>query len=952
MLATVGSRAVAAASRAASRPASQAALRAASQAALRTGLQPWTRPASQARNYNIRSTRKNPSKHISKALAQSVKGSTGLFGMLSQPSRRLNIIPESANGPHYFSGLVPMTEKEVLELGPFGPEYTIYDGDVDGIPVHEYELSRAFYQVYEAPKGEDFNDTYGDFKSLGEDGKLALKSILGTGEFTNDGRNAISVKTPKTVRKTQSALRGGVNVSELLKTYKESGKFNSCMELIHQHDKIKNYPVPTQKIQSIIKALCFDDESLLKAGITKTGVARRQFSTKDCLRTTAGSPAFIKAQTGGFASKDEFQQTGWSELMKKNIIDTSQYYNTYSELQESVKENYVRNRILVHSVILHALFAAYLSDKIDTINLLYEYFAVPKELQVDMKKEIKLLDSLEWPEDVRILRYDIFECNPYIKSHSAEKGDEYGNIISTKICPNLGKIVAHIFGKFMNEERPSIFVRKNPSTVRTEITTPLNRITEISKDIIAVRHDTPNNNITTLIPGSSCKIGSDIIKETQYLYMHKDVHPYLQTNDHTKFAVMAQAAYLPTDTLNTVFSDSSKIYHLGSFRGDPEWKKQKNPCGDVESSREQEDYVKHRVHAWYSIIKKNDGKSTGHIEVYIAFRGSHTSTDWECTDWDIVYGSAPFFNERVQDYPSLMDDILDKLSREVRLAYNDKGLEYNSIYTVKMYSTGHSLGGFLALMLSYHSLSNIVRETTKGPKLQGTPGNSGTITLRTNIGDGNRYITPVGFNPFCAYNKRTEDCLKIIPQGYVYRVGPDNKSNPHDAVLHHDKASQIFTKLLVESGTLGLEVNVIQPGYMSPRVVHEKQSLEAYHIMYQFLGQLWCQLQLAGSRKSNYMYSTDLYIRKEFKEPGVLGHYTDDFEYIVISVRYDAKSTPKYSIVKDIRNGAAITPYLKSAAVAKSAAKGGKHTLKQNRKIVKYNRNAKHSTRKYARRRV
>jgi hypothetical protein len=370
----------------------------------------------------------------------------------------------------------------------------------------------------------------------------------------------------------------------------------------------------------------------------------------------------------------------------------------------------------------------------------------------------------------------------------------------------------------------------------------------------------------------------------------------------------------------------------------------------------------------YSIIKKNDGKSTGHIEVYIAFRGSHTSTDWECTDWDIVYGSAPFFNERVQDYPSLMDDILNKLSHEVQLAHTSRGVGYNSTYTVKMYSTGHSLGGFLALMLSYHSLSNIVRETTKGPKLQGTPGNSGTITLHTNIGDGNRYITPVGYNPFCAYNKRTEDCLKIIPQGYVYRVGPDSTTNPHEAKLYHDGASQIFTKSLLESKSLALEVNVIQPGYMPN--VSTAETLTAYHIMYQFLGHLWCHLQLAGALKSDSMFSNDLYIRKEFTIPErenkqslrapmdetVYEHPTDMFDYIAVSSRLSEPDIGTM-IVNDISEDADKIPYLKSpggifSKILSIVRGGGKHTLKQNRKIVKYNRNAKHSTRKYARRRV
>jgi hypothetical protein len=171
------------------------------------------------------------------------------------------------------------------------------------------------------------------------------------------------------------------------------------------------------------------------------------------------------------------------------------------------------------------------------------------------------------------------------------------------------------------------------------------------------------------------------------------------------------------------------------------------------------DPIKDRIHTFYEIrepfINRDqqlDARRMGPpgiINVYIVFRGSHTNDDWKDIDSRIVAGDAVFFDKRINIIEGIIPDIQNVLLEK---------LQGNAIYTVNMYSCGHSLGGFLALMAAFKSVLNGVLFKTKTKS-------GGNIICKYKS-----TIIPVVFNPFCGWGVNTMNIIKCIPLGYVYHV--------------------------------------------------------------------------------------------------------------------------------------------------------------------------------------
>jgi hypothetical protein len=358
-------------------------------------------------------------------------------------------------------------------------------------------------------------------------------------------------------------------------------------------------------------------------------------------------------------------------------------------------------------------------------------------------------------------------------------------------------------------------------------------------------HGAERINVQQIVPDykydAGGRMGGDPRRTTtNYLYMYDQYHPYLDRGIDVNFltcAIMSQAAYLPTRAIPTLFRQTSAIRYLGGFREDPLWKL---PGGESQ---------KHTVHVWYKNYRHPTTRENI-TNLYICFRGSHTSKDWQEIDFGIMQNTAQFYDERVRDFPSLFQEILVELSRYVRFS--------TQLY---LFSTGHSLGGFLALMLSYYSQSGIIRDYRFV-----VDDRTMTYSIPT------PYIKPVVFNPFCGPKGKPrtltaiETCLTYLPHGYVFRVG---EFAPGMILTFHDNASEIFCPEF--NIKVNLHVYQVKP-VMNFGTFCGKSAIKSYHHMYQFLGSLWIHLQFLGNRFTVSrcpIQPVQIMVRNGFNEPAV-----------------------------------------------------------------------------------
>ena len=217
------------------------------------------------------------------------------------------------------------------------------------------------------------------------------------------------------------------------------------------------------------------------------------------------------------------------------------------------------------------------------------------------------------------------------------------------------------------------------------------------------------------------------------------------TNElHIISALLSEISYLTTESIRKLHLKNGFIY-LGGFDEDEYW-----------------GGIKHKIHVWY---KKDKSK----YNLYICHRGSHTSRDWATDDYQILLGTAAHYDERVLKLPLRIKEIqnafIDKLRDTIEV-----GESTTMNFKVDMFVTGHSLGGFLAMMTFYYSLGGLIchlekeRSWVVGEK---------KYMLRLNFNDG--IIIPVVFNPFVGFSKQIINCLRILPPACtVYRINGDS----------------------------------------------------------------------------------------------------------------------------------------------------------------------------------
>jgi hypothetical protein len=282
------------------------------------------------------------------------------------------------------------------------------------------------------------------------------------------------------------------------------------------------------------------------------------------------------------------------------------------------------------------------------------------------------------------------------------------------------------------------------------------------------------------------------LKKVSPLYGHPHVR---ENNSYYLSAILASIVYSQTTAIKrTIHRPDKGIYYISSLDPDPDW----TTNGIA---------LMHRIHVVL------DARPVGpDCNAYIIFRGSHTTRDWVKADIQITRGTAPYLLNRVQN----IDNIIDQAKKNILRFLIDNGLAIKT--KVQFYATGHSLGGFLAMMCSSRSytqsaIMNPVQEAGR------------QLTFKPRI-------IPRVFNPFFGGNPRTIYPI-IFVAGEIFTVVDDKGTS-----LTKDIASYIFAT------PIRIQARVQK---VCPALIEYRRTFNTYyytaevadeHMMYQFVGSL------------------------------------------------------------------------------------------------------------------
>lgn len=220
--------------------------------------------------------------------------------------------------------------------------------------------------------------------------------------------------------------------------------------------------------------------------------------------------------------------------------------------------------------------------------------------------------------------------------------------------------------------------------------------------------------------------------------MDADVNHDKKGDDY-HFGVMSQLAYAPYDVVQSfdfskIDSAMAGITYINGYDFDEEWKTQQNQYGT---------YVKARIYAFY---KRTGAASDGSLkyDIYIVCRGSQTTTDWHGDDAAIARARTSK-HVRFRNLKHIVKTVVNDF-------YESVGKSSDAVHHLQIYSTGHSLGGFKALMIAYYSVAE-------------PPITIGNVHAT-------KYVYPIAFNPYCGVkeNKEAAHMLALLPRGNIYRI--------------------------------------------------------------------------------------------------------------------------------------------------------------------------------------
>jgi hypothetical protein len=337
------------------------------------------------------------------------------------------------------------------------------------------------------------------------------------------------------------------------------------------------------------------------------------------------------------------------------------------------------------------------------------------------------------------------------------------------------------------------------------------------------------------ISDSECKIrreGADII-DWSSAFQDNNMSPTLDcVVGHRLLAVLSTIVYNSTEMIKNYFKPEHNVKYLSSHDPDQMWKINED-CG----------YAKHRVHAFYEVIEPSikiaSATKSGKINLYIAFRGSHTNDDWSNIDMNISKDRG-FMDKRVDEMPTMIKTIMYNLVDAITLIYNTKH-SFNGRYSVSIYSCGHSLGGFLALMMAFKGLlphviqGSIIRELGEGNQI---------------VFDFIKQINPVVFNPFAGSGPQTMFVLSCIPYGSIHRVNGINTDLASSGINLYSNKLQFDIYEIKNINERYLNINNYPPYFTMSRQGYAPfitgsmtHLLKCAHRMPNFIGSYWMTLQ-------------------------------------------------------------------------------------------------------------
>jgi hypothetical protein len=346
---------------------------------------------------------------------------------------------------------------------------------------------------------------------------------------------------------------------------------------------------------------------------------------------------------------------------------------------------------------------------------------------------------------------------------------------------------------------------------------------------------------------------------------------------------LSDLVYSPNDVVKRVSDDmfldidsKSKIIYIGNYDHDPSCPYAFDPDGNVVPSYS-------RMHVWLYINNNfdNSEKTPPALELFIVTRGSKVGLDWEDMDKSIFQGTA-LYNERAVSISTVIYKILNDLDSKYDeiIPYMQPFEKNRTPYTrdIQIISSGHSLGGFMSLYLSFISLSkNVLKYYSSTNKIiQGL----GVVHTKKNVHTKkvvrihpiwriNSFIIPIVFQPFVKTNTIMEIYNKI-PYGIVNTVVNKNKDSffTSSNTLYSDGASADFVSY-IENNKGKLSLHLYENVYLNELVA--RLSARYFSYLSKAITMIsHCHLLAQMSGLCLYYYSdqikTKLYVKAELSK--------------------------------------------------------------------------------------
>lgn len=170
-----------------------------------------------------------------------------------------------------------------------------------------------------------------------------------------------------------------------------------------------------------------------------------------------------------------------------------------------------------------------------------------------------------------------------------------------------------------------------------------------------------------------------------------------------------------------------------------------------------------RVHVWLKTGSTSDGTFGG--ELYFVTRGSKTGYDWDSIDSDIQNGMLN--SQRSLQTVDILRKVIEYLDRCLSKEADSPQLQEILLKlkgkSIQIYSSGHSLGGYLSLSVTHNAFCmNVI----KGFSFQNICGIS-NARRKESVISLNSYVIPIVFDPYVA-SPAIMNAFSLLPYARIH----------------------------------------------------------------------------------------------------------------------------------------------------------------------------------------